>query len=191
MAAATVDRAQTRRGRGSRCGRTARRDLARGRRLDHAPHGGVTAHWSADLEPGIEIEIVYFDDDLVDLQVRASNGRFTATAELYEALDVFPSLAGTLAGFPTSPADVRERILGNVDPACGEGGVRLRFACTDSLGHAAVHLTVRARGCGALEGGEVADFKIPVDPASIDKFVEQLRSAEVRKGQRAHLLARC
>jgi hypothetical protein len=143
------------------------------------------------LDAGIDVEIVYFDDDLVELQVRASNGRFAATAELYENLDVLPSLGLLLRGFPVSPADVRERTLGNFNPSCGGGGVRLRLACTDAWGHAAVYLRVRAEGTRRTFGGkdadESAEMTIPVEPAAIDAFVEQLRCAEVRKGWRAHL----
>jgi hypothetical protein len=141
----------------------------------------------------MDVEILYVDPWLVELRIRASNGPFAATVDLYESLDVLASLASTLAGFPTSPSDVRERTLGNFNPACGGGGVRLRFDGTDAWGHAAIHLTVRAEGVWQSEGGsardEVAEFTIRVDPASIDRFVGQLRSAETREGWRAHLPA--
>jgi hypothetical protein len=147
------------------------------------------------LDSGIAVEIVWFDDDLVELRVRASNGRFAAAAELCVNLDALATLAGTLAGFPTSPADVRECTLGNFDPAAARGGVRLRLACTDALGHAAVRVTVRAAGTAFTDGrkteDEFADLTIPVEPAAIDAFVEELRRSEIRTGWRAHLRAEC
>ena len=42
---------------------------------------------------GIEIEVLWYDVDLVELRVTASNGRFAATTDLYAGHEAFQNLA--------------------------------------------------------------------------------------------------
>ena len=61
---------------------------------------------------GIEFEVVWFDQDVVEYQVVCSNGAFTGTAKMYLNHDDLQNVANTLSGFPASTTDLREVNLG-------------------------------------------------------------------------------
>jgi hypothetical protein len=136
---------------------------------------------------GIEIEIHWFDDDVIELLVRASNGRFAGMAELYVSHDELPRLADALRGFPASPCDHRELQLGTFDANHAGGGVRLRFWCKDRAGHALVEVSLRTDGRYHFGRPEMAELVIPVEPYAIDRFVQHLGHLEVTCGASARL----
>lgn len=94
------------------------------------------------MKDGIRIEVVWFDNDVIALQVDGSNERFAGSVELYASHDSFSQLAKNLRGFPASTMDVRE--LGTFDETNAGGGVRMQFLSTDNVGHAAVKMIMRA-----------------------------------------------
>src|SRR5262249_7968304 len=92
---------------------------------------------------GIKIEIVWFDQDLVECRFTCSNGRFSGSAEIYLDHDDLTRMADTLKGFPNTPSDVRNLELGTFNPKHADGGVRLRCYCKDSVGHAVMEVKLR------------------------------------------------
>lgn len=115
---------------------------------------------------------VYRGGDFLEVRVRASNGAFAGSVNVYVGPDRLRDLASELAGFPTSPGDAREVTLGSLDPE-GPGGVRMLFMCTDSAARARLEI---AMASGSLLGrSQSAAFSHPVEPAAVDRFVEQLR----------------
>ena len=125
---------------------------------------------------------MWFDDDVINLRISGSNGRFAGLVELYASHDSLPQLAKTIRGFPVSTTDVREFELGTFDETYAGGGTRMQFLCTDNIGHAAVKINMRAdpRRCkGQIES---AVFQIWVEPAGVDNFVTQLDNMQVALG---------
>lgn len=92
------------------------------------------------MKLGIEIEILWWDNDLIKLRIRGSNGRFRGEADIYAAHGDLPELARLLRGFPTHQSDSRRFDFGTFDPSLAGGGVQLRFFCLDAAGHAGVAL---------------------------------------------------
>ncbi len=95
------------------------------------------------MDGGVKIEVIWFDDEVVELRVHGSNGRFAGTAELYASPDVFSEVAKSLRGFPSSIRDHRQIELGTFDPFCGGGGVRLTLRCVDATAHAVIEMSIR------------------------------------------------
>jgi hypothetical protein len=126
------------------------------------------------MDLGIDIRIIYEDRDMFELRVRASNGEFTAQAEMYVDLDSCRELARALRGFPTTRTDVREFELGTFKSDHAGGGARMRFSCLDSVGHSAVQVQIRNDGRRSGRSQAVATFDIPIEASGIDSFVEQL-----------------
>jgi|RhiMetdeSRZDD1v2_1073273.scaffolds.fasta_scaffold132515_2 hypothetical protein len=125
------------------------------------------------MKPGIEVVIVYSDEDLLELLVRGSNGVFSGEARTYTNLETPRAVAETLRGFPTSRHDVRSVQLGAFDTASAGGGAALRFYCLDSAGHAAVD--IRFRTDSRYDGSvDEARFHIRIEAAAVDSFVNQL-----------------
>ena len=99
---------------------------------------------------GIELEVFWSDEDLIQCQVRCSNGRFSGITEIYLSHPDLPRVASALKGFPYNGADLRELELGTFDPAHADGGIRLRCYCRDSAAHAEVEVTLWGDAARAL-----------------------------------------
>lgn len=126
------------------------------------------------METGIKFEVIWTDDDVVEVRVHASNGRFAGTADCYGGHDAISRLADAVRGFPTSSDDRRELEIGTFDPAFAGGGARLVLRCVDAVGHAVADVTVRADPRGNGWPDQIASFSVPVESAAIDDFVEAL-----------------
>jgi hypothetical protein len=125
---------------------------------------------------GIEFEVVWFDQDVIEYEVRCSNGSFCGRAKMYLAHDSLSKAADTLSGFPSHPEDSRSVQFGASGPSNAGGGIHMSFYCVDSAGHAVVVVKLRADGCKDVGEAESACLHVPVEAGSIDSFVTQARS---------------
>ena len=131
---------------------------------------------------GLQIAIVYDDPpDLIEVHVRASNGRFGGDVLAYERPGALTRLADTLDGFPESSSDAREFILGTFGPGVAGGAVAFAFTCVDRAGHPGVTLTMES-GDDRNEP-ETARFSFRFEAASLDAFVRELRQLRPRSGR--------
>ena len=127
------------------------------------------------MKSGIKLEVVWWDQDVSQFQVRCSNGRFSGHASIYVSHDDLSKMAEALTGFPSHAADTRNFELGTFNPNHADGGIRMHFYCLDSVGHAAVDVKLRGDACVALGEVESVALRIPVEAAAIDSFLEQVR----------------
>jgi len=139
------------------------------------------------MVPGVDIEVIGIDNDLVELEVRASNGIFAGRAKLYENHEASASAAQLLSGFPIGSTDQREVTLGTLDEKYAGGGAGLAFRCTDGSGHCVVKVRLRDDDFGGSIHS--ATFSIPCEAAAVDEFVQQLRAMTLNLGSNAHLHA--
>jgi hypothetical protein len=130
---------------------------------------------------GIEVEVFWSDQDVIQCQVRCSNGRFSGVAEIYLSHDDLPRMVSALEGFPRSGTDSRELELGTFDPAWADGGIRLHCYCKDSAGHAVMEVTLRGDACKSLGEPESVALILPVEAASIDEFLIQVRAIDTEQ----------
>ena len=90
--------------------------------------------------------------------------------------------AAVLRGFPTHPGDIRVASFGNFGPRTAGGDVNMRFYCADGAGHARVEARFESDH-DSLGKIESALFRLPIEAASIDLFVDELqRLGEERNG---------
>lgn len=134
---------------------------------------------------GIEIEVTWADEHMLQLEVSASNGVFAGRVEAYAALDVTAQWAAALEGFPRERDDCREVSTGALSDEYAGGGVALRFVVRDAGGRSAV--LVRLRESDMVRPIASAEFTIAVEAAAIDRFVAALRAMSMEVGQRAVL----
>jgi hypothetical protein len=142
------------------------------------------------LIPGIKLEVLWFDDDLIELGVSGSNGRFAGTTELYVGHDPLGKLADAFRGFPASRQDRREMELGTFDPKFkfSGGGARFRLRCMDAAGHVILEVQLRTDpGYDKAGQSQAAEFFIPLEPAAIDDFVAAVGAMKVAVGATARL----
>jgi hypothetical protein len=136
---------------------------------------------------GIEFEVVWFDQDVVEYQVTCSNGAFRGATRMYLADDDLSKTAQTLSGFPSDINDTRDVQLGAFERDVVGGGIHMSFRCTDSVGHAVVLVRLRADGCTGPAEPHSVSLYIPVEAGSIDSFVAKARSIDATQGAKAYL----
>ena len=135
---------------------------------------------------GLHVQILWFDADLTELRVHASNNHFAGMADLYINHDELAKLARAFRGFPASTKEQRDIELGNFNPNNGGGGLRLRLRCTDASGHVAVDVMLRTDPHHTGRS-ETAEFSVPVEPAAIDAFIAELDAMPLKVGATAYL----
>ncbi|HZQ17591.1 MAG TPA: hypothetical protein VFA90_02635 [Terriglobales bacterium] len=139
------------------------------------------------VDPGIEFKLIWYDQDVVEYLFKCSNGRFSGQAEAYLGYDQIPNLVKGLEGFPSGSPDCREFELGNFDPKCGGGGMRLRFIQLDSAGHSVVDLELRDDGRRSLKHPEFVAMRMPILAAAIDSFVVETAAIGLKVGAKSFL----
>jgi hypothetical protein len=135
----------------------------------------------------MSFEVIWFDQDLVEIIVRCSNGYFAGTAEIYVSHDQLSELADALHGFPSSVSDIRNIELGTFNPDHADGGLKMRVYCTNSSGNASADIKVRGDGCKKLGEVESVALRMRIEPAAIDSFVQQLKAMNAAIGATAFL----
>ena len=136
---------------------------------------------------GIEFEVVWFDQDVIEYQVTCSNGPFRGATRMYLAHDDLSNTADILSGFPSDNKDTREIELGAFGPNLAGGGIQMNFRCVDSVGHAVVLVRLRADGRSGPGEPESVSLHIPVEAGSIDSFVSNARLIDNTMGAKAYL----
>lgn len=141
------------------------------------------------MKNGVELSVIYTDEPLLELRVRASNGVFAGEVDVYSSSEALAKFANVLRDFPATRNDVREFELGVFDAKYAGGGARFRFYCSDSAGHAAVEVKLRADPHPEGSVNSTATFHIPIEAVAIDSFVKQLERMESVLGRAAFLEA--
>ena len=90
------------------------------------------------VESGLKFEVIWFDQDVIEIVLSCSNGHFSGRAEIYLSHDDLVELADALRGFPSGVSDTRSAELGTFNPGHADGGVKMNLYCSDSSGHAVV-----------------------------------------------------
>ena len=86
-------------------------------------------------EHQLKLEIIWKDDDMVELRAFASNGRYCGTTEVYTTAEELIELANSVEEFPKKVDDVVEFRAGEKR---GYAFLDLIFNCIDGLGHTAL-----------------------------------------------------
>lgn len=136
---------------------------------------------------GLHLEVVWFDDDLLELRVHAANDRFCGVADCYVGCNFFAEVADALRGFPSSPDDHRDLVVGTFDPRLAGGGARIGLRCIDSAGHAVANVAVQTDTSTAAGHREATSLSFPVEPAAVDDFVAALGRIKLVVGATAFL----
>jgi hypothetical protein len=138
-------------------------------------------------ENGIHLKVIWFDQDVIEIVLSCSNGRFSGQAEIYVSHSDLSEFADGLRGFPRSVSDSRNFELGTFNPRHADGGIRMKFICPDSTGHAVVEIRLRGDACEAPGEPESVALRIPIEPSGIDLFVQQLAAVDSTIGASAML----
>ena len=130
----------------------------------------------------LELQIVWKDDDIFELKVLASNGRYTGTTEVYDTSDSLANFAKSLVGFPTADTKTLIHEAGQKD---SYSYFSMTFYCIDNSGHIGVKIELEENVATNYREEEKDKIKLEiiVVPSGIDKFQKQLLElATTQKG---------
>lgn len=139
-------------------------------------------------KPGVYLSSVWEDDDLFELEIRASNGRFTGRARCYTTREKIAKLAICIERFPKSASDAFLFSTSSGDKFAYFG---LDFRCVDGRGSVVVRVKVAdiVHFSNARGTNDVVEFDLGVEPASIDNFANELAAlAQAKIGEKAAIL---
>jgi hypothetical protein len=138
------------------------------------------------MDKGFQFDVKWHDNHVVEVHVTAWNGAFGGAANVYVAIGRLKETAEKLEGFPRSPRDSREVVLGRFGPEWGGGAISMRFYCPDGAGHAYVESRIESERAIAGITQSIA-LVLGIEPAALDSLVKDLRRLEAEKTGTAHL----
>jgi len=150
------------------------------------PSGGQVILCLAMLNR-VNLEVIWFDQDVIEVLLSCSNGYFAGASEIYVSHHGLSELADALQGFPSSVSDIRTVELGTFDPNHADGGLQMCLYCKDSSGCVDAELKLRGGGCKAFGEMESVALRMHLEPAGIDAFVLQLKRVDATIGASAFL----
>ncbi len=124
---------------------------------------------------GITLEVVWSDEHLIQFRAVCANRSFSGAVYFYaEHNDVF-RFADLIDGFPQNPGDLRTAEFGTFNSDRAGGGLRAEFRVSTPGNRSEVDVYLRADHCKEMGKPESLSLSIPIDPASVDRFVAELR----------------
>jgi hypothetical protein len=124
------------------------------------------------LKSFLELQIVWKDDDMFELKVTASNGRYFGTTEVYDTTESLFSFARTLVGFPRDD----KKLFHEAGNKNGYAYFSMSFYCIDNAGHIGVEINLEENVATEFRHEEKDKLKIEivVEPNAIDRFQREL-----------------
>lgn len=133
------------------------------------------------MKIGFNFELLWKDEDVLQVRIRASNGNFSGMADTYVPIGGLAAAASQLEGFPRDPADRRHVQFGVFGPEYAGGAVKMRFYCKGGAGSAHVETEIESDQYGSRPP-ETARFFSRVEANAVDLFVLDLRRLENEHG---------
>jgi hypothetical protein len=129
------------------------------------------------MNVGLKVTYLYHDGDIIEVRIVAENALFRGSADVYVGTDGLLEAAAVLEGFPKDRRDSREVILGSAGPKFAGGSARLKFFCKDGAGHTAFRAEIE-EDYREHEQAQTAAVFVDFEPASLDRFLIELRQVE-------------
>lgn len=124
------------------------------------------------LKSFLELQIVWKDDDMFELKVTASNGRYFGTTQVYDTAESLFSFAQTLTDFPKDNKKLHHE-AGNKN---GYAFFSMNIYCIDNAGHIGVEINLEDNVATEFRHEEKDKLKLEiiVEPSAIDNFQKEL-----------------
>ena len=136
-----------------------------------------------NLKSFLKLKIIWKDDDMFEMQVTASNGRFIGTTEVYDQSKPLYDFANSLIGFPRTSDSVFLHEAGEKD---SYAYFAMKFYTIDNVGHLGVQVTLESNVSTKYrtEEKDKLTLEILTEPSLLDNFVKSLMTlASDEKGE--------
>lgn len=121
----------------------------------------------------LELKVVWKDNDMFELKVFASNGRYIGTTEVYDTSDSLGNFSKSLIDYPTVDAETLKHEAGQKN---SYSYFAMTFYRIDNSGHIGVQIELEENVATAYRKEEKDKIKLEiiVIPSGIDKFQKEL-----------------
>ncbi|HUX61094.1 MAG TPA: hypothetical protein VMV32_07270 [Ignavibacteriaceae bacterium] len=129
----------------------------------------------------LDLKIIWKDDDMFEIKVSASNGRFSGITEVYDTPDSLLSFAKSLKGFPIG----NKIIFYEAGKKDGYAYFSMRFYAIDNFGHVGIQICLEENVSTEFRAEEKdkISLELLVEPSAIDSFQNELiHLAEKQEG---------
>jgi hypothetical protein len=136
----------------------------------------------------LELKLIWKDDDMFELQVTASNGRYFGITEVYETSESLGDFANLLFGFPKDNSTLFHE-MGAKD---SYAYFSMKYYCIDNAGHLGIELNLEENVETEFRNEEKDKLKLEiiVEPSSIDNFQRELKQLATNQEGKATLFGR-
>src|SRR6187431_399338 len=126
-----------------------------------------------NLKSFLKLKIIWKDDDMFELEVTASNGRFLGTTEVNDQSKPLYDFANSLLGFPRTSDSVLLHETGEKD---SYAYFAMRFYTIDNVGHLGVQVTLESNVPTKYrtEEKDKMTLEIQTEPSLLDNFIKSL-----------------
>jgi hypothetical protein len=127
-----------------------------------------------NLKSYLELKVVWKDDDMFELRVTATNGRFFGATEVYDTSSALTSFATSLLGYPKED----KTLIHEAGQKDSYSYFAMKFYCIDNAGHVGVEVSLEENVSTQFRPEEKDKIKLEiiVEPNAIDNFQKQLLS---------------
>jgi len=129
----------------------------------------------------LQLQVIWNDDDMFELQVIATNGRYSGTTEVYDFSESLANFAECLVAFPND----KKILIHEAGQQDGYGYFRMKFYCIDYSGHVGVEVSIEENVSNQQRPEEKSklSMEIIVQPSAIDNFQKELlQLAKIEEG---------
>jgi len=141
------------------------------------------------LKSFLELQVIWKDDDMFELKVTASNGRYSGIVEVYETAESLFDFAQRLIGFPNN----NNNLFHEAGIKDGYAYFSMHFYCIDKEGHIGVELILEDKVTTARfrpEEKVKLKLEVIVEPNAIDIFQKYLSQLATKQDGIAILYGR-
>ena len=138
----------------------------------------------------LQLKVIWKDDDLIELNVIAFNGRYLGTTEVYDDSISLKEFAELLSDYP----NMNKTLFYEAGMKDSISYFSMKFYCIDNAGHIGVEICLEENTNGSLdcrkEEKDKVKLEIIVEPNGIDNFQRELLQLAIKEEGIATLYGR-
>jgi len=124
-------------------------------------------------KPFLELKVIWKDDDMIELSIKAANGRYFGTTEVYDTSQSLEDFAKSLIGYPSQGKE----LFYEAGQKNGYSYFGVKVYLINKSGHVGVEVSLEEntnhRNSRQAEKDKVK-LEIIVEPSAIDNFQREL-----------------
>jgi hypothetical protein len=136
----------------------------------------------------LELNVIWKDDDMFELRVFASNGRYSGITEVYETSESLEVFANLLFGFPKD----NSTLFHEMGTKNSYAYFSMKYYSIDNTGKLGVELNLEENVATEFRNEEKDKLKLEiiVEQSSIDNFQKELKQLAINQEGKATLFGR-